>query len=172
MIETHIGRETWSVRLSHCGLALQDDYSGRQEWTITAAPGGGYSINVRIGRAGCATSNTVLTASACGTNTVSLTGSVSGLGAWDFTAVPAPAIVAQAPYVPILANGQYIMQASGRTTCGTNLGYSDDCGDNSVSLPSGGGQSCLVASKSIKAAIIQKEHTCGCWVSTSATFNS
>ena len=49
-------------------LISQDDISGRQQWTFTPASGGGYSIQVLVGRSECSPGNTYLGTVACSTN--------------------------------------------------------------------------------------------------------
>ena len=67
---------------------MQDDGSGRQQWTVTAVGTGIYSITIPQGRAGC---NTFLEVGACGAESGDIVdfgaGYNSALQAWTFTAV-------------------------------------------------------------------------------------
>lgn len=47
--------------------ALQDDISGRQQWTFTAAPGGGYTIQILVGRSMCNPAASFLSTVTCAT---------------------------------------------------------------------------------------------------------
>ena len=135
-----VGDSTSIIAYAEWG-SLQDEVSGRQQWTITPAQGGGYTIQVLIGRSGCATTNTFLTADACGTNLLSLTGAANGLNTWDLTAVAAPAIVPQAAFIPLIPNGNYYIQSQGRAGCENIWNYANDCSNNNFYNTVGPGNS-------------------------------
>ncbi|KAK9795598.1 hypothetical protein WJX73_005422 [Symbiochloris irregularis] len=98
----------------YCGVSTdlssynQDDGSGRQELQFIAVPGGGYQINMPMGREGCA--GTYLTADFCATTNVTLSTYGSGFQTWSLTPTSTP--------LTPLANGLYTINVtSGRTGC-------------------------------------------------------
>ena len=115
---------------------LQDDLSGRQWWTITAAAGGGYTIQILTGREDCNPQASFLSTVACGSTTVAMASANGGAGlqTWTLTAVPRPPPTPQTPFVPIFANGIYSIANNGLATCSNLVNY-DACGtDNAVIL--------------------------------------
>ena len=108
---------------------LQDDLSGRQWWTLTAAAGGGYTIQILTGREDCNPQATFLGTVACGANTVGMTtaNAGNGLQTWTVTAIPTPpAPPLQPPFQQILPNGLYTLSNDGRPTCANLVNY-DTC---------------------------------------------
>lgn len=97
--------------------AVQDDASGRQQWTFTQF-GTGYYINITRGRAGC---ENLLSANACtqdnGVNFVAAPDQ-SGRQLWAV----APAPTTPAPPTQVLANGNYYITSVGRANCDSYLG--------------------------------------------------
>ena len=121
-------------------VCLQDDGSGRQQWTFVQAPNAsGYYIEQLQGRVGCAD---YVTSVACGTTespnqvTFASAPTSTGLQIWSVIAPPPPA-----PPTQVLANGNYYIQSRGRTgTCATYL--------NAVNCSSGFGQTLVAATDS------------------------
>ena len=139
----------------------QDQISGRQWWTITAAAEGGYTIRVLTGREDCDPLAPYLGTVACGANTVSLVSADAGGGlqTWTFTPTPTPTIVPQPPFVPYFANGTYSIFNTGRPTCANGLAYDACTVDADVFLNA-------TASMLLPCSCALMDHSCpvGTWV--------
>lgn len=107
--------------------------SGNQQWTITAAPGGGFYIQDLIGRGGCDTLNTYLAASACGSDAVGVVAGPDALSTWLITPVAAPPVVPQQPFTQLIPNGQYYLIANGlQGQCANVISYDANCATNNL----------------------------------------
>ena len=132
-------QKSWNHGLDN--LAVQDDGSGHQEWTISQVTGG-YTITIQTGRAGCPT---FLASATCANgNGVGFiaTNDGSGLGVWAFVAVqPATPVGAQ-----LFQNGIYTIGSQGRAGCGANLNSVTCANGNGVNVdtPAGTGLMILV----------------------------
>ena len=58
-----------------------------------------------------------LTAPACGSNAPTYSAGGTTLSTWDIVPVTAPAITPQAPFTPIIPNGNYYISSNGRGSC-------------------------------------------------------
>ena len=131
---------SWSHKLNI--LALQDDGSGHQEWTISQVTGG-YTITMQTGRAGCAT---FLSSATCANgNGVGFipTNDGSGLGVWAFAAVQ-PATPGGAQLFP---NGIYTIGSQGRAACGMNLNAVTCANGNGVYVDAPAGTMLMIGSE-------------------------
>ena len=119
-----------------CQVPAQDFLGGLQWWTITAAAGGGYTIQMLTGREDCNPSASYLSTVACGANTVELVNANAGGGlqTWAITPTPAPPPVVEAPFVPYFTNGTYTIVNRGRPTCGADFSYNDCTGNTATFL--------------------------------------
>lgn len=116
------GRAQGLQATSH-DILVQDDASGRQQWTFTQS-GTGYYMTINQGRAGCAT---YLSASACASTGLTFTSApdTSSLQLWSVVS-PAP----PAPPTQILADGNYYIKSVARANCTAFLG-GVTCGNSS-----------------------------------------
>ena len=121
-------------------LALQDDGSGRQQFTFTAVAGG-YTMQVLNGRPTC---GSFVTAAACSTGNTALTFSATndgtGLQVWT---------IGGAVVGPILPNGNYQIRNTARGACNNILSAVACAAGNGVDMEAGGKDlcSCLVEAK-------------------------
>lgn len=93
---------------------MQDDKSGRQRFTLTPAPGGGYYIRMNYGRNACqAATYVTVTGGTCAKPALNSAPLGAGPQTWNFIPVGA----APGP----LANGLYTIASAGRTACAPRL---------------------------------------------------
>ena len=115
-------------------LLLQDDGSGRQQFTLTSVPGG-YTIQVLNGRTGC---NDYVVAQSCATGTgitFAPANDGTGLAVWELAAPPPPP-----PTTQYFANGVYEIVSTLRATgCNTTAALGPDtCATNNVFMQAAG----------------------------------